>query len=122
MSEEKNGIKICARHQDYRVPLIWTFAFMGAEYWCPYCGFTGGVFGSGIQVNKTPELIKRKESYEESTKEYLHAQGTTYCSETKWNGKFIKPGDLPQEEKEKLKKIRKEYKYDVKIEGKKLVI
>ena len=116
MSEEKKEIKICAKHQDYRVPLIWTFAFMGAEYWCPYCGFAGSMLGSGIQVNESLELLKRKKAYEESTENYLHAQGTTYCSETKWKGKYIKPRDLPQEEKDRLAKIREEYKHNVKIE------
>ena len=116
MIEEKQ-IKICARHQDYQVPLIYTFAFIHAEYWCPYCGFSGGMFGSGIMVNESPKLIKRKKAYEESTKEYCYAQGTTYCSETKWKGKFIKPEELPQEEKERLAKIREEYKHEVKIEN-----
>ena len=109
-------IKICYKHQNYQTPLIWTFAFRGAEYWCPYCGFTGGMLGSGIMVNETPKLIKRKKGYEELHKEYLHAQGVTYCIETKWKDKFIKPEDLPQEEKDRLKEIRNEYKYEVKIE------
>ena len=116
MSEGKKEIKICARHQDYQVPLIWTFSFPGAEYWCPYCGFRGGMFGSGMDFDETSELIKRKETYEKSSKEYLHAQGVTCCSKTKWKGKYIKPGDLPQEEKDRLEKIRDEHKYEVPIE------
>ena len=40
-------MKICDRHDEYEVPLIWTFAFSGCEYWCPYCGNKGGMMGTG---------------------------------------------------------------------------
>ena len=96
--------------------MIWTFAFEGAEYWCPYCGFAGSMLGSGITVNQTPELIKRWKLYLKSTKDYLHAQGTTCCSCTVWQGQQIKTESLPQKEKDRLEKIRNEYKYEVKIE------
>lgn len=110
-------IKICKEHQDYKTPLIWTFAFIGAEYWCAYCGFTGGMLGSGIMIKETPILLKRKKSYEKSTGEYLHANGITYCSKTKWKGELINPEELPQEEKDRLKKIREEFLYKVEVEN-----
>ena len=26
-------VRICSEHDDYEVPLLWTFAFPGAEWW-----------------------------------------------------------------------------------------
>ena len=57
-------IKICGNHEDYPVPLIWTFAFNGSEYWCPYCGFNGGMFGTGKNVESTKGLKNRLELFE----------------------------------------------------------
>ena len=57
MSEE--FIRICRGHRDIETPLIWTFKFDGAEYWCPHCGHTAGMLGAGIEVPHTPELAKR---------------------------------------------------------------
>ena len=34
-----------SRHHKRPPMLIWTFAFRGAEYWCPMCGRTWGMFG-----------------------------------------------------------------------------
>jgi len=109
-------IKICNNH-DYKVPLIWTFAFMGAEYWCPYCGFEGGMLGSGKNVKKTKKLkIKRREYYK-ATKEYLHAHAVTYATGTKWEGETIHPNELPQEEKKRLEEIRETgWKLETKVE------
>ena len=52
-------IKICENHPEFEVPLIWTFAFNGAEYWCPYCGQNSGMLGAGEDVEETPELKER---------------------------------------------------------------
>jgi len=54
MSKE---IRICREHEN-EIPLIWTFAFDGAEYWCPYCGQNYGMLGAGIKVEETEELKK----------------------------------------------------------------
>ena len=99
-------MKICSNHQDYKVPLIWTFAWNGSEYWCPYCDCHEGMLGAGERVEETEELKKRLEFYEKVTKEYLHATGVKVCASTLWKGEQTKPEDLPEEEKERLKKIR----------------
>lgn len=64
-------IKICSNHQEYQVPLIWTFKFRGAEFWCPYCGYQEGMFGAGTNVTQTDELKKRLELYKEASTKYL---------------------------------------------------
>lgn len=66
-------IKICSNHTK-RVPLLWTFKFMGADYWCPYCGFTGGMFGSGENVNCTEKLLSEKQKWKDLSKSYLSGE------------------------------------------------
>ena len=40
-------------------PLLWTFAFVGCELYCPSCGAAGGMLGFGKLVQLTPAR-KRK--------------------------------------------------------------
>ena len=77
---DKGQIKICGNHQEYQVPLIWTFKFHGAEFWCPYCGYVSGMFGAGINVTETEELKERLAKFEEATIPYLSDRG----NEVKW--------------------------------------
>ena len=72
MSEDKT-IKVCSNHSDYVVPLIWTFAFPRKEYWCPYCGYTSGMFGAGENVASSQELEERLKHYTEKTREFRSA-------------------------------------------------
>lgn len=114
-------MKICSEHRQdenyYEVPLIWTYSWAYNEYWCPYCGKHEGMLGAGMDVKDTNELKKRKKLYEKATKEYRHAVGVSVCSGTTWKGEMIKPEDLPDEEKLRLKKIReKGWKLNVKAE------
>lgn len=110
-------IRICSNHQDYLVPLKWTMAFMGAEYWCPYCGFTGGMFESGEIVEKTDELEVRLQIYSHYSKEYRNAMGCSYASKILFNGEYVAPKDLPQDEKDRLHDIRERgWKYEKKSE------
>jgi len=110
-------MKICYCHRNYEVPLIYTFAWNGAEYWCPYCDKHEGMMEAGEEVPETDELNKRLELYKEATKEYIHAVGVSVCISTKWKGEQLKPDDLPDEEKIRLKKIREEgWKLNVKVE------
>lgn len=51
--KKQKEIKIC----ECGTPLIWTFAFAYAEYYCLNCGFSGGMLGSGKCVPATKELI-----------------------------------------------------------------
>ena len=113
MSKE---IKICESHQYYETPLIWTYAFMGAEYWCPHCGNTSGMLGAGIEITETKELTKRHQAFIKYSSDYLHACGLSYASETMWKGKRIKPNKLPKYEIEKNRKIIEDWQHNIKIE------
>lgn len=113
--EDEKEVKICSNH-GYQVPLIWTFAFDGSEYWCPHCGFTGGMFGSGESVTETQELFERKKKYKELSMEYLDALTTFACQSLEFDGKRISPKDLPQEEKDRLRAIIDAWKYEVKVD------
>ena len=110
-NELKRDIRICNKH-DKQVPLIWTFAFNGAEYWCPYCGANYGMMGAGKMVKWTPELATSLEKYEEKSSEFLHANGVQVCVKTMWEDEKIDPKDLPQAEKDRLQKIIDEWKYE----------
>ena len=82
-----NEIKICGCH-DYKVPLIWTFKFSGAEYWCPYCGHTTGMLGAGINV-KIPgtDLLQRQAAWKEITSDFLSSDRKefTYNKKLSWH-------------------------------------
>lgn len=104
-------IRVCSNHQGRPTPLRWTFAFPGAEYWCPYCGYTSGMFGAGYATESTPALEAVALQDEADSKDYLHARGVGCCSQTLFNGKWVKPADLPQEEKDRLAAIIKAWVY-----------
>ena len=108
-------IKICSDHRDYEVPLISTFAFRGAEFWCPYCGTAEGMFGAGENVKTTRQLEVRSEMWEQHTEEFLTARSQLVCSSLIWKGKEIKPSELPQEEIDRCKQVVKDYVYEVKL-------
>lgn len=110
-------MKICDNHPEYKVPLIWTFAFRSCEYWCPFCGFTGGMMGSGHHVGTTYELKRRYVAYKKFSNDFLHATGVQVCVSTEWEGKQIPPDELPDHEHQRLQKIRDEWKYGVEIES-----
>lgn len=110
MKEEKQ-IKVCSNHSEKQIPLIWTFAFPGAEYWCPYCGYTSGMFGAGENVPLTPELKIAAKEWGKRGKEFLSARSSLVCDMLKYKGKYIKPSELPKKEIEKRKKIVDEWKY-----------
>ena len=109
-------MKICSNHQNYKVPLIWTFAWNHHEYWCPYCGCHEGMLGAGVDVKETAVLKKRGELYEKATREYRHAIGVLVCASTEWKGEQVKPEDLPEEEKNRLVEVRKTWKLNKKAE------
>ncbi len=104
-------IRICEQHEK-RVPLLSTMMFPGAELWCPYCGFSCGIFGGGVSVEATPELESDKKMWIKKTDEYRHAMGVQICYATTWEGKKIDPKDLPQKEKDRLAKIIVEWRYE----------
>lgn len=71
MSNEE--IKICACHER-QVPLLWTFKFTGAEYWCPACGYTGGMFGAGENVPATEHLKKELIEWKAKSEDFLSGE------------------------------------------------
>ena len=109
-------MRICSAHGDYKVPLIYTFAWNYYEFWCPYCGNHYGFLGAGEEVKETEKLKKRLELYKKATKEYRHAMGILVCSSTEWKGVQTKPEDLPEEEKNRLAEVRKTWKLNQKAE------
>lgn len=111
------GMRVCEDHPDYVVPLLWTFAFIGAEYWCPYCGYKSGMLGAGIEVEETSILEERRQKYKESSKMFLRAMGRQIAVYTEYKGQRIKPSELPGDEKEKDQAIISNWQYGVKIEA-----
>lgn len=111
-------ILVCKNHDDYPTPLIWTFAFIGSEYWCPYCGFNGGMMWSGERIELTEILTNRKKLFKEFVKEseYLHAKGLLICKSFMWEGNRIPPELMPEEERNRLEKIVLDWSYRRKID------
>lgn len=113
----KSKILICDRHGDYKVPLIYTFAFPGAEYWCPYCGTEGGMFGTGIEVPATEALAGRKQIYIDSSEYYLDIRGTMCCSSLLFENKRIEQKDIPKNIIDELVKFEVEHKWEYRIKA-----
>ena len=96
-------IKVCCNHQDYIVPLIWTFAFPKKEYWCPYCGYTSGMFGAGENVASTQELEQRLSRYTEKTREFRAAGMMIGGGRRKRSdGSLYSLADMNTEDREKI--------------------
>jgi hypothetical protein len=91
-------IKICDNydHGNYKVPFIGTFAFNGAEYWCPYCGKTAGMFGSGERVDETELLAGRHAIYEAHSSLFLRCKGILVCSGLTYKKKEIRRDEIPE--------------------------
>lgn len=113
-------MKICPNHHDeYVVPLIFTFAFRYCEYWCPYCNHKTGMFGDTEETNETPELKARLDGYKRMTREYLDAVSSLTCSELEYprgSGKYITPSELPVEIIEEFQTIRDSWEENQKVE------
>ena len=108
-------IKVCGCDDSYQVPIIFTFVFPHAEYWCPLCGSNMGIMGAGEDVPSTKKLADRKEKYNKLSKEYLYAKSTKSCVSMVFNGKRIKPSELPIKEVKRVDKIINQWKYGVKV-------
>lgn len=109
-------IKICECHTGYHVPLIQTLAFRGAEYWCPYCGFTGGIFGSGMAITTNKILQERLKKYKEISENYLTARGREYAVATTHDGKIYRPPSaLPDKVKALDEEYKKNWKYNQEV-------
>lgn len=110
MKEEK--IKICSNHQDKeQTPLIWTFAFDYAEYWCPYCGCNEGMLGAGDDIEWTQELQDRHDKYKKESRAFLKAKCAMVCSWLTINGKKRTFDSLPLQTQSYYKNKSKSWKY-----------
>lgn len=57
-------------------PLIWTFAFRGTEWWCPFCGYRTGAFGRTREMTWAPELQALLDAYRERAVPFLDYQAS----------------------------------------------
>lgn len=106
-------IKVCPGH-NFEVPLISTFAFNGAEYWCPYCGHTTGIMGDFEEVTETEELVNRRNEYERFSYDFLKAKSSRVCISLVYKGERMKPEDLPKSVKDMYAKSLKAWEYNIK--------
>lgn len=52
--KDDSEITVCNTHE---TPLIWTFKFPGAEWFCMAGNHAGGMLGTGHKVEATPQLL-----------------------------------------------------------------
>jgi len=109
--KNEDEITICSNHQEYPTPLIWTFAFNGAEYWCPACGCHEGMLGAGTDVKWNWTLQDRLVNYEKASRKYLNANSALICSYMTRKGKRIKFIDLPLKAKQYYISQSKKWNY-----------
>lgn len=107
-------VKCCDQHEE-NVKLVWTYAFNGYEYWCPYCGENYGMLGAGetraLTFSECREMIK----YRRIGKDYLKARSAQVCESLMWKGKRISPDDLPSHEKKRIQKVIDEWVYPAEL-------
>ncbi len=65
--------KICKDPEDKHgtVPMIFTFAFRGYEYWCPVCGHKIGMFGAADNMQENPEMVALEKAYLDRARPFL---------------------------------------------------
>lgn len=63
-------IRTCSIEHEV-APMLYTFAFRGAEYWCPICGRLGGMLDGGSRSPATPELIAFEKAYRKRAESFL---------------------------------------------------
>lgn len=106
-------IKICSRHQNYKTPLIWTFAFPYAEYWCPACGAHEGMLGAGENVPWTWRLHHKYLKYKNASKRFLRANVILVCAYFRYKGKDIKPEEMPEKLRKYYEREAKNWRYRI---------
>ncbi len=113
---DKKEIKICSSHSDYKVPLIWTFAFNGSEYWCPYCGCQEGMMGAGKDVPFTEALYGRLAIYKEHSEAFIDANSALVCSGMALEKRELdrRKEKIPPEIKLKYVEMAKSWEYKTK--------
>ncbi len=116
MTDEQNMFMTCPSHPGYVVPMIYTFAFLGAEYWCPHCGYKCGMFGSMSRAPVTKELQARHDAFKEKYRSYLRAMSVLCCISLDHKGVTMSPEDLPEETKQQHARDRETWKANVRVE------
>lgn len=102
-----DNMLICSGHKEYPTPLIFTFCFLEAEYWCPYCGRKSGMFDGGhlslaptISLSLRKKLQNRHDRFKALAMPFMEAAGIRICSSLEWpkgSGQQVKPRDLPSD-------------------------
>lgn len=111
---QETFIRVCTEHKK-QVPLIFTMAFPGFNYWCPECGITLKAPDDKSKVPLTATLTKRRDDNLEKTKEFLQASNVMNTDKRIMFGAMrVKKEDLPQSETDRLQKIVDEYEYPLK--------
>ncbi len=103
-------MRICEQHQQV-VPLLSTMAFIGAEYWCPFCGYRDGVLEAGRKIYETAHLTDQADKWRSLSRPYLHALSVRHCVSTMHKGVRMKPDELPDDVKAEHKRVIAEWKY-----------
>jgi len=112
MGAANDEIRVCPNHKSQeKVPLVFTMAFPGKEYWCPGCGYTHGMLGAGDIVKRTKEIDEKEDYWENVGKDYLSAKSAKSCESLMHEGNRMTYDELPQNEKERLQTIEDEWKY-----------
>lgn len=114
-------MKICSNHSEYQVPLLSTMAFNGAEYWCPYCGASEGMFGAGETIKPTEKLLGRASIYREHSAYYLGANGRLACVAFDQNGCKIDRKDFSPAMMDEVRKFLKENPWSYNVKASKLL-
>jgi hypothetical protein len=105
-------IKICSYHQEKEhTPLIYTFAFIGSEYWCPACGANYGMLGAGDNVPFTWWLHNRRIKYKALARKFLRARCLMVCAYFRYKGKEITFEELPEKSQQYWKNQKWNYKF-----------
>ena len=117
MSATNEEIRICKHHQtEEKVPLIWTFQFMGSEYWCPACGDHVGMLGAGDIVKLSLELENSAKLWKDKGTLYLRA-----LHAIKENGRWeyknnMRPfNNLPESEQKTIHDLVNNWEYKFKL-------
>lgn len=107
-------VPICDCKAPFEIPLMWTFVFKGFEFWCPYCGKSHK--DAPKKVKNTDELQKRLELYKKHSENYLDAKSTQMCAGMRLYGKWVSQEKLPEDFKEKARKVIADYEFKVVLE------
>lgn len=88
------------------VPMVWTFAFMGCEWWCPCCGYGCGC-GSGDRQDATPALTATLKDFEKKSADYLNATGSRIATKTLFAGEWLHWSEFPAAERARREAVIK---------------